>query len=507
MKKLISLWCCFLVFSVTYGQRAKSVDLSIQSEKFLVARDVINQLYVHDINDEHLVEGAIKGMLSQLDPYSTYQTAIEVEMYNQLAEGKFFGIGIEYRVVNDTLIVVNTMPDGPAEREGVLYGDRIYKIDGQNIPTDNVDLYSLLQGPKNSKVILDIHRPGGNQFFKIYLKRGKVFLNSVSTSFIFQDTIGYIHLHQFSKTTSKDLEIALKSLLKSNITSIILDLRDNSGGLLNAAIDVSNEFLTAKQDIVSAKGDKIDIGSFKAKGNGSFQVGKLVLLVNSKSASASEIVAGAIQDWDRGIVVGERTLGKGLVQRPINLPDKSRINLTIAYYFTPSGRCIQNPFQYKNAGNNSLDSLVAVQNQSDSFYTLVKRRPVYGGGGIMPDIVLDKNSRLDNEDNTYNLLDSLLLSNSLSTYFNKNAHNFQEKYVNDVDRFIREFNVEETFLAKIVSDISKQQQVVLSKNDTEKVFIYLKAMLGKRIWGVDAFYKIYAPIDPYINTALQVLKG
>lgn len=318
------------------------------SRKLQMAQFAITNLYVDKVDENKLVEEAIIKMLAQLDPHSTYSDAQEVKKMNEPLIGNFEGIGVQFNMVEDTLFVIQPVSNGPSEKVGILAGDRIVAVNDTaiaGVKMSTEDIMSRLRGPKDSKVNLTIVRRGIKDPLHFKVVRDKIPIYSLDASYMIQPKTGYIRINRFGATTAEEFNKSLKELQKKGMKDLILDLQGNGGGYLNAAIDLANEFLEQKELIVYTEGRNSQRSEFFAKGTGDFKKGKLIVLVDEFSASASEIVTGAIQDWDRGVVVGRRSFGKGLVQRPIDLPDGSMIRLTVARYYTPAGRCIQKPYK------------------------------------------------------------------------------------------------------------------------------------------------------------------
>ena len=361
---------------------------------------VLEDEYIEDLDFKKATENAIKGLLKELDPHSSYISAMEYQQMNETLRGNFDGIGIRFDMLRDTLLILATLEDSPAQKNGLMAGDRIVSINKKNIAGKNLsksDISTYLKGKRGTKVSLGILRRGSKYVYEYTLEREKISIHSISAAYMATDKIGYIKLNKFSATSAKELEQALRKLKDKGMKNLILDLRNNGGGYLYAAIHIADQFLKNDELIVYTEGRKYQKKEYRAKVNGHFEKGQLAILVNENSASASEIVAGAVQDWDRGVIIGRRSFGKGLVQKPFALPDSSYMRLTIAYYYTPCGRSIQKPYQegkdkydkeiQERQENGELTNAKNI-NFSDSlkYYTLVKKREVYGGGGIMPDI-------------------------------------------------------------------------------------------------------------------------
>lgn len=394
MKKLFTLFIC----SLFIGAHAQNKLLNSPSRKLQLAEFAISNLYVDKVDEGKLVEAAIIRMLEELDPHSTYSDPEEVKRLNEPLQGNFDGIGIQFNMATDTLFVIQPVSGGPSEKVGILAGDRIIQVNdtviaGVKMSTEEV--MRRLRGPKGSKVNVKVQRNGVNELLPFTIKRDKIPVYSLDATYMVNSTTGYIRISRFAATTGDEFRTALHKLQSQGMKDLILDLQGNGGGYLNAAIEVCDQLLGKKELIVYTEGRRNPRSEFEAKGDGDFLNGRLVVLVDEYSASASEIVTGAIQDWDRGIVVGRRTFGKGLVQRPIDLPDGSMIRLTVARYYTPSGRCIQKPYESVEQYNRDLIERYnrGEMLSADSIHfpdslkarTLKLGRTVYGGGGIMPD--------------------------------------------------------------------------------------------------------------------------
>lgn len=392
------LIACF--FSIVAAQAQESKFLNSPARKLQLAEFAIANLYVDEVNEGKLVEEAIVKMLEQLDPHSTYSDPEEVKRMNEPLQGNFEGIGIQFNMAEDTLLVIQPVSGGPSEKVGILAGDRIIMVEDTliaGVKMSTEDIMRRLRGPKDSKVNLKILRRGVKELLPFTVKRDKIPVYSLDASYMIKDKIGYIRINRFAATTHEEFKKALTGLQKKGMKDLILDLQGNGGGYLNAAIDIANEFLGKKELIVYTEGRRNPRSEFFAKGTGEFQNGRLMVLVDEFSASASEIVTGAVQDWDRGVVVGRRSFGKGLVQRPIDLPDGSMIRLTVARYYTPAGRCIQKPYESIEKYNEDLiDRYNKGEMMSEDsihfpdslkFKTHRLARTVYGGGGSCPIIL------------------------------------------------------------------------------------------------------------------------
>lgn len=507
-KNILVLILCWIGFNVSAQNRDFSLAKKLQTAEYLIQR-----LYVDSVDEKALVESAIRGMLATLDPHSTYSTPEEVKRFKESMEGEFVGIGIQYQVFNDTIYVVKVFDNGPSAKAGLIAGDRIVKVNDIPLSVDRSSsaVSKLLRGEKGSKLTVGVLRDNDLQEKLITIRRGSISVSTLEASYMLTSQIGYIQLDHFGKNTYNEFIGALKQLEKQNMTSLILDLRGNNGGLLNIAVDIANEFLKAKERIVYAQGKSVDLGSFYARGNARFKHGRLAILQDEASASASEILAGAIQDWDRGLIIGRRSFGKGLVQRPIDLNDGSMIRLTIARYFTPSGRYIQRPYDKGSEGKLSyrkdlldrLDRGELVHADSihhvDSlqFYTLKNHRVVYGGGGIMPDIFVPVNSFYLDKD-FQKILRSTVYQKSYLDYISEHRKALLSSYTKD--QFIDSYTVPAWLTKKVVGDIKRQ-------DINQEVNRILKALISRSLFGDETYYKLLNGEDIVIKKAVEIIES
>ncbi|MBW8326592.1 MAG: S41 family peptidase [Prolixibacteraceae bacterium] len=460
------------VISWGSGSELKAQDVQGNTMKFGRLLRLIDSYYVDTTNVDDLTEKAIVEVLRGLDPHSVYISKAEVEKMNEPLQGNFEGVGISFNVYRDTLMVVTTVPGGPSEKVGLRAGDRIVSVDSKNIAAiglKNTDVYDYLRGKKGTKVELQVKRKGEPNLLDFTVIRDKIPINSLDASYMLNANTGYIKLNKFSATTTSEFLDAIKALkANSKLNSLVLDLRGNGGGYLNAATELADQFLTAFKLIVYTEGTHAEKKEYNATALGELEQGKLVVLIDEGSASASEIVAGAIQDWDRGVLIGRRSFGKGLVQQPFPLTDGSMIRLTTAHYYTPSGRCIQKPYEkgvdeyqkdYINRIENgelfSKDSIT--QNKTLQYATKVSQRVVFGGGGVMPDLFIP----LDTS-KYYIYYNTLNRKNVVYTgvldIMDANREVFKQKYP-DFKTFIDKFEVTDEMVNKIIAAGEKTDTV------------------------------------------------
>lgn len=529
MKKLLFIVLLGVFTLPVFAQTTSRMAM----RKLNLAEYAISQLYVDSVNENSLVESAIVKMLSQLDPHSTYSNPDEVKEMNEPLQGNFDGIGVQFQMMEDTLLVIQPVSGGPSEKVGILAGDRIIAVNDSaiaGVKLSTEDIMKRLRGPKGTKVDLTVLRREVRDLLHFTVKRDKIPLYSLDAAYMIEPGIGYIRVSRFAMTTGKEFLEAMQKLQAKGMVDLILDLQGNGGGYLNAAIDLANEFLGPRELIVYTEGRAEKRSNFFAKGNGHFQQGRLVLLVDEYSASASEIVAGAMQDWDRAVIVGRRSFGKGLVQRPIDLPDGSMIRLTVARYYTPSGRSIQKPYT-KSAkdGGNAVEvdfeqyrsDLIARYNNGelmhadsihfpDSLKYTTKRlgRTVYGGGGIMPDYFVPMDTT------SYTKLHRNLVAKGV---INKTSSVYIDTHRKDLQRRFKEFNAfnagyqvgndvldilkEEAEKAKVdLTDEEYQQSLPLIRTQ-------LKALMARDLWDISEYYQVINTANESVKQALRVLNN
>jgi carboxyl-terminal processing protease len=515
-----------LIFTLTFSQISLFAQDKTKVEtvqKFDEVLTYISKLYVDTVNEKSLTEAAIIGMLEKLDPHSTYISKDEVNDANQKINGNFVGIGVRFQILKDTLMIVATIPGGPSEKLGIRAGDKIVKIEGENIAgvgLKNSQVRERLMGDLGTKVKIEIRRKNEKKPLDFVITRANIPVNSVDCHYMLTPQTGYIKLNSFSRTTMDEFKASLKDLKQQGMKNLILDLQDNGGGLLHTSKDLVDEFLGANKLIVYSEGKSQPRQDMYATAKGSFENGRLVILTNENSASASEIVSGAIQDWDRGLIVGRRTYGKGLVQRPIDLSDGSQIRLTIARYFTPSGRFIQKPYDDLDAYKNDyMDRYLRgeLSNQDSIKFpdslkhtTKLSKRTVYGGGGIMPDIFVP----IDTMDITsfYKSISRAgHFGNFALTFVDKNREDLMKKYPT-FDEFDKNFNCDKKFMKEFFDYVKKEQEDF--KHDdkefeqSEKLIkLRIKAHVAQDLWGITEFYKIFNARNEIIQAGLKAIEG
>lgn len=518
-KILLLLFVLGASFARTYGQDPQLNEQLFKLNKFMF---LLKTEYVDTINTSQVVEKAIVSTLRQLDPHSVYISKDEVKKMSEPLEGNFEGIGIEFNILNDTLIVVNPIQGGPSQKVGLIAGDRILKIDGKdvtNIGLKNSDVFTYLRGAKGTKVDLQIKRRGVDELLDFTIIRDKIPIYSVDASYNITPKVGYIKVSRFAQNTYEEFIKAFMGLSKST-ESLILDLRGNTGGYLGTAIALSDQFLAEGKMVVYTEGQNQPKREFRATSEGVFEKGKLIVLVDEGSASASEIVSGAIQDWDRGIVIGRRTFGKGLVQNQQMLPDGSMIRLTVARYHTPTGRVIQRPFTkgdaegyymdlYDREKKGELTNKDSIHfNDSLKYKTLVKKRTVYGGGGIMPDIFIP----LDTVWYTKyygNLSRKGVFQQFVVSYVDKNRKVLEAKYP-DFDTYNRNFTVAND-LQKEFAEFGKKMGV--EPNDAEyaksakEINGVIKGLIAQKLWDTSQYFQVINADDETVQKALEVING
>ncbi len=522
----IPLFILLLTIGVFIGIQIEKIfsDDNIREsiKKFSDVISLTGKYYIEEVESQKLVESAIEGMLNELDPHSVYISAKDFVQVEESFRGDFEGIGIEFQVVHDTLTVVSPISGGPSEMLGIFPGDRIIEIENKSvIGITNDEVRKKLRGKAGTKVTVTILRPGSSRKIKYEITRDKIPLYSVDASLMTDKTTGYISVSRFSETTFDEIIQALDKLGNMGMKKLVLDLRGNPGGYLNQAVRISDLFLDGEKKIVYTMGRIKDFDEeYFASDPFPYEKIPIIILINRGSASASEIVAGAIQDWDRGLIVGETSFGKGLVQRQFELSDNSALRLTISEYFTPSGRNIQRPFDNKKNKNDFLVEILQFEDsERDNFFhesekdtnrpvftTLIKKRKVFGGGGITPDYIikneelteLSQNLQKENTFYTFTL-------NYLDTYGN----DIKNKYGKDLYKFLDDFSIDDTVLNSFLN-YSKSKDIQVKESDLKKDESYikarLKAQIARNFWKNDGWFSVLLTEDQQFKKAITLLK-
>lgn len=511
---LVLILFCFNSININAQNKAQS-----NAQKMGTTLYLIENFYTDTVDLDKLTEDAIVAALKELDPHSAYISKKDVEKANEQLVGSFEGIGVTFQLIRDTITVIGPTPGGPSEKVGIMAGDKFIKIDGEDAfgkKVDNEYVQKHLRGKKGTKVTVTVKRGSDPELMDFEITRDKIPLNSINAYFMMKKNVGYIKLDRFAQETTKEFTTALANLKQQGMKSLILDLRSNSGGYLNTAIEMVDQFLKADQLIVYTEGLHQPRQEWKSSDAGMYTDGKLVVLIDEGSASASEILSGAVQDHDRGVVIGRRSFGKGLVQRPFNLPDGAVIRLTTARYHTPTGRCIQRPYEggteeYYKEMTKRLEHGEYFHADSIHFpdslrYKTDNGRVVYGGGGIMPDIFMPI-------DTSYN---SKLYTNLVRKgVFNKYTVDYAMKYRDQLKQQYPKFNqYNQDFLitdamVEEVKAVAEKEKVTWNDQEymrSEKyIKLQIKALIARNVWEMQQYYEVTLTEDPVIDKAMEVI--
>ena len=520
---IVFLFCLF-TFLPSHSQMRVNFSEDSPMRKLHIAEMAITNLYVDSVDERKLVEDAIRGMLEKLDPHSSYADPEEVKAMNEPLQGNFEGIGVQFNMVDDTLLVIQPVSKGPSEKVGIMAGDRIVSVNDTAIAGVKMareEIMRRLRGPKGTKVDLGIVRRGVAETLKFTVKRDKIPVKSVDAVYMIRPGVGYIRIGNFGATTYGEFMRGLEQLRKEGMRDLILDLQDNGGGYLQAAVQVANEFLQKNELIVYTEGRQFPRMDYRARGNGDFREGRVLVLVNEFTASAAEIVSGAIQDHDRGTIIGRRTFGKGLVQRPVDLPDGSMIRLTIAHYYTPSGRCIQKPYTKGDIEDYALDFDKRLKHgeltnrdsihfaDSLRFYTLKERRPVYGGGGIMPDVFVPLDTLQYTKYHRQLVLKGIVINTDLR-YIDNHRDQLRSLFPT-FEAFRTGFQVPQALIDDVMKDGEKQGVKPEDDAEMQKTLPYLKAQLkalvARDLFDMSEYFQIINEESDIVKVAIKCLSS
>jgi carboxyl-terminal processing protease len=522
--KMIRIFSLLALIGSSFFSYAQiDTDKIATTQKFDEVLTYVNRLYVDDVDGEKLTDAAIVALLEKLDPHSTFISKEDVDDANQKIKGNFVGIGIRFQILRDTLMVVATIPGGPSEKLGLLPGDKIVKIGTENVAgigLKNSQVRDRLLGDRGTKVTVAVKRKKKSDPIDYVITRDVIPVNSVDASYMVNNKTGYIKLNSFSRSTHQEVRTAIKELKGQGMENLIFDLQGNGGGLMYASKYLADEFLSDDKLIVYSEGraqPRVDLSSER---KGLWEDGRLVILTNEYSASASEILSGAIQDWDRGLIVGRRTYGKGLVQRPIDLTDGSQIRLTIARYYTPSGRSVQKSYEdlddYRNDLINRYDRGEFSSKDSISlpdslkFETLLNKRTVYGGGGIMPDYFVPLDTT-ETTDFFSDLVRSGAFNSYSLTYVDENREEILRNYPTFAD-YKDGFEIDKKFMNKFIK-YAQDEDEELEMNDEEYktseslIKLRMKALIAQNIWGYSEFYQVYNESNEILQKAIEVIES
>lgn len=520
MKRLLAIICALMLSVGAVAQNAtpdaqSKTDPSKQLQKLVQFYRYLVGFYIDEVDSEKLVEDAVVKMLSELDPHSTYIDVDEMKSVREDFDGSFSGIGVEFRVMDDTIRVVNTIAGGPSADVGVLPNDRIITIDGQSVVgIAQSEVPKLLRGKEGTKVEIEIARHGEQRPLGFTIVRRQIPITTVDAAYMITPRTAYIKVNRFARKTMEEFREAMVKM--PHAKQLILDLRGNGGGLIDPAIEMASYFLPKGSAVVSTEGRVIQPETYSARRDGDFLKGRVVVLIDETSASASEIVSGALQDWDRATIIGRPSFGKGLVQRQIPMVDGSAVRLTVARYHTPTGRVIQRPFEkgkreeyYANlakrlTGDYAVDSLAL--DTLPKYKTLIKGRTVYGGGGIMPDITVP----IDTADYTEywaELSRRGVLAEYVVGYLDRHRAELQARYATD-DAFVAQFEVSDAMIEELATFAEgrgiarRDDQLAISRNSIEEV---VKALIAQRLWDTTAYFKVVNRSNSVIERALSHL--
>ncbi|MDD2584858.1 MAG: S41 family peptidase [Bacteroidales bacterium] len=512
-----------LIPSLVYSQQnIKGEDLNKHITKYGQVLFYLNNYYLDTLNNSDITEEAIKSLISTLDPHSSYISAKDVKAMNEPLEGNFDGVGIEFAIIRDTLTVASPISGGPSERVGIRAGDKIVEIDGDTVASINLTndmVFKYLRGPKGTHVKLNIVRRGVDEVLEFNVVRDKIPINSVDAVYEAAPGVVYVKLSRFAANSTHEIITSILDLDIGAIDGFILDLRGNSGGYLGTAIEISNFFLNAGQTIVYTEGMRVPKMAEKAKGTGFYKKGALAVLVDEHSASASEIVAGAIQDWDRGTIIGRKTFGKGLVQQMLPLNDGAQLRLTVARYHTPSGRVIQSPYK-EGASNSYYKAIIDRYERGESFNrdsihfpdslkykTLIKGRTVYGGGGIMPDIFIPADTTSYTKYYSQLIRKGIVLD-FMNDFSDKNRKQLEAKY-SSFNSFEANFEIDSSMKESLITFAKSrglEPNIQEYNKSASEIETYMKALAARSLFGTTAYFRIVnRGNDKEFKRALEVV--